>query len=138
MDEFIGVVPLLLAITSFAVTLFNLKDKARAEQNFVEALQVELKKELEVKKSTHPDSESLTDEGEALGNRDPALVRAIYRDALKSVSVASQAEGIVFKALNDLAEKDKKYIKATLNVNSIAGRARYLSKVFRKALAIMH
>ncbi|MNR05711.1 hypothetical protein D3C85_1217560 [compost metagenome] len=118
--------------------MFNLKDKARAEQNFVEALQVELKKELAVKKSTPPESESLTDEGEVLGNNDPALVRAIYRDALKSVSVASQAEGIVFKALNDLAEKDKKYIKATLNVNSIAGRGRYLSKVFRKALAIMH
>lgn len=138
MEEFIGLVPLLLAATSLVVTFFNLKDRVKAEKNFVEALQTELKKEIEIKQTLPSGSEQLTEQGERLGNHDPALVRAIFRDALRSVESPAQAQSVVYKALNDLAEKDKKYIKLTLKANTVAGRARYLGKLFRKALDIMY
>lgn len=137
MEELIGVVPLVLAAASLLVTLFNLKDRVKAEQNFVEALQTELKKEIEIKQTPSDGNVQLTDEGEKLGNNDPALVRAIFRDALRSVESQTQAQGVVYKALNDLAEKDRKYIKLTLKTNTVAGRARYLGKLFRKALDIV-
>lgn len=137
MEELIGIVPLVLAAASLLVTLFNLKDRVKAEQNFVEALQTELKKEIEIKQTPSDGNDQLTEEGERLGNHDPALVRAIFRDALRSVENPAQAQGVVYKALNDLAEKDKKYIKLTLKTNTVAGRARYLGKLFRKALDIV-
>ncbi|WP_331695471.1 hypothetical protein VY732_11720 [Pseudomonas sp. ZY71] len=136
MEELIGIVPLVLATASLLVTLFNLKDRVKAEQNFVEALQTELKKEIEVKQTPSEGNVQLTDDGEKLGNHDPALVRAIFRDALRSVESPVQVQGVVYKALNDLAEKDRKYIKLTLKTNTVAGRARYLGKLFRKALGI--
>jgi hypothetical protein len=136
MEELIGVIPLVLAATSLLVTIFNLKDRAKAEQRFVEALQTELKKEIEIKQPPFDNGVELTPEGEKLGDHDPALVRAIFRDALRSVESQAQAQSIVYKALNDLAEKDRKYIRSTLKANTVAGRARYLGKLFRKALNI--
>lgn len=137
MEELIGIFPLILAGTSFAITLINLKDRAKAEKKFVEALQAELKKEVEVKKASPQLSIKLTEEGERLGDNDPALVRAIFREALRSVEGHAQAQSVVYKALNDLAEKDRKYINLTLSSNTMKGRARYIGKLFRKALDVV-
>lgn len=137
MEELVGIIPLVLAGTSLAITLFNLKDRAKAEKKFVEALQTELKKEIEVKKASPQLSIQLTEEGERHGDNDPALVRAIFREALRSVEGQAQAQSVVYKALNDLAEKDRKYINLTLKTNTVKGRARYLGKLFRKALDII-
>lgn len=137
MEELVGIIPLVLAGTSLAITLFNLKDRAKAEKKFVEALQTELKKEIEVKKASPQLKIQLTEEGERLGDNDPALVRAIFREALRSVEGQTQAQSVVYKALNDLAEKDRKYINLTLKTNTVKGRARYLGKLFRKALDII-
>lgn len=137
MEELVGIIPLVLAGTSLAITLFNLKDRAKAEKKFVEALQTELKKEIEVKKASPQLKIQLTEEGERLGDNDPALVRAIFREALRSVEGQTQAQSVVYKALNELAEKDRKYINLTLKTNTVKGRARYLGKLFRKALDII-
>lgn len=131
MDEIIAVVPVFLALTSMFATIWMLKKKTEAEKKFILALQEELEREIANRVAELEGASKLTPSAEALGNNDPALVRSIYREALRNSG--SGTTGIVFKALNDLAERDKFYINTTLKQNSMSGRFRYLSKLFRKA-----
>lgn len=133
MEDIIGIIPLILATVSLVTTLFSLKARVKAEKSLVEALQVELQKEI-VRKSQSESIVDLTAEGERIGDHDPVLVRAIYRDALKTVGSTAEAQSVLYKALNDLAEKDRNSIKGTLKTNTMAGRTRYIARLFRKAL----
>lgn len=136
MEEFVAIVPVALALISLIGTIFNLKTKAKAEHNFVVALNKELKKKISAGSEGDGRNAVLSDDGLRRGDNDPALVRSLYREALSSSATNREATNIVVLALNDLAAKDKKYIKSTLENNTVRGRARYISKVFRRAVEL--
>ncbi|MNJ52003.1 hypothetical protein D3C77_473210 [compost metagenome] len=135
MEEFISIVPLALAIASLVGTIVSLRAKSKAEEEFVVALKNEVEKKLELLETSQSGSDvHLSEAAEKIGDHDPALVRSLYREAIRSAYSKVEASEIVYKALNDLADNHKRYINSNLKANTAGGRARYMSKIFRKAM----
>ncbi|EPW3014725.1 hypothetical protein OFL57_30220 [Pseudomonas aeruginosa] len=164
MEDFVGllsVAPVVGAAVSVLAAFIGVWRRSKADENFIKAVSDEIKAasaeinsvpeeaRFSISETTTASIEEpeklvekeLTEEAERLGDNDPALVRHLYYVSLLNARRLGfpdkNASGIFISAMNDLAAKDRKYIRHTLKHNTDKGRARYLDKIFHAALKIV-
>jgi hypothetical protein len=119
--EFISAIPVVVATVLLAVVYTRLWHRLKADKHFIRAV-----------------SEKLSAEAEKLPDNDPNAMRHLYLMSLlrarKSKFGGKNQPTIFGAAMNDLADRDRRFIKSTLKNSSDIGRVRYLDKVFNAAL----
>ena len=156
MEDFVGLlslVPIVGAAVSILAAFTGVWRRSKADVHFIKAVSNELKAATAGVKVSSEDvkfpvaevpivvERELADEAERLGDNDAALMRHLYFVSLLNAHKLGlpdkDASGIFVSAMNDLAAKDRKYIRYTLKNNTDKGRARYLDKIFHAALKMV-